>query len=77
MNEGDYAEFHPPIGTLGAESTTTYLYNGEDNMPSQRLLDAFRRGEVTEGGLAEAGWFEVGTSGNGDRIFRRKEKETE
>lgn len=28
--------------------------------PSPRLLDAFARGEVTEGGLAEAGWRVLG-----------------
>ncbi len=28
--------------------------------PSSRLLDAFARGEVTEGGLAEAGWRVLG-----------------
>lgn len=29
--------------------------------PSQRFIDAFARGEVTKGGMAEAGWFEIGT----------------
>lgn len=28
--------------------------------PSRRLLEAFRRGEVTMGGLAEAGWRNLG-----------------
>ena len=28
--------------------------------PQPRLLEAFARGEVTLGGLAEAGWFTVG-----------------
>lgn len=27
---------------------------------SRSLIEAFSRGEVTEGGLAEAGWFRVG-----------------
>ena len=27
---------------------------------SQRLLDALARGEVTRGGMAEAGWFDLG-----------------
>ena len=31
------------------------------NAPSQRLLNAIARGEVTKGGLAEAGWFDIGT----------------
>lgn len=30
-------------------------------MISKRLLDAIARGEVTKGGLAEAGWFDIGT----------------
>lgn len=28
---------------------------------SQRFIEAFARGELTKGGLAEAGWFELGT----------------
>lgn len=28
--------------------------------PSTRFIKAFARGEVTEGGMAEAGWFVVG-----------------
>jgi hypothetical protein len=30
---------------------------------SPRLVEAFARGEVTEGGLAEAGWRLIGTMG--------------
>lgn len=28
--------------------------------PSKRLIEAFARGEVTQGGLAEAGWHLIG-----------------
>jgi hypothetical protein len=34
--------------------------------PSPRLLEAFTRGEVTEGGMAEAGWRYLGRIADGD-----------
>lgn len=37
--------------------------------PSRRLIEAFARGEVTAGGMAEAGWQFVGKiDGDGPRI---------
>jgi hypothetical protein len=33
---------------------------------SPRLLEAFIKGEVTKGGLAEAGWFDHGCIKDGD-----------
>lgn len=33
--------------------------------PSPRLLEAFRRGEVTVGGMAEAGWQYLGKIADG------------
>lgn len=37
--------------------------------PSKRLIEAFARGEVTEGGMAEAGWRVIGTTlGEGPTI---------
>lgn len=38
-------------------------------MPSQRFLDAVARGEVTKGGMAEAGWFEIGTLADDGPMF--------
>ena len=37
--------------------------SGHSYLPSQRFLDALARGEVTRGGLAEAGWFDLGVIG--------------
>lgn len=34
--------------------------------PSQRFIDAVAHGEVTKGGLAEAGWFDVGRIADGE-----------
>ena len=38
----------------------------EDDRSSDRLMQAFARGETTKGGMAEAGWFELGTIADGD-----------
>lgn len=38
--------------------------------PSPRLLDAFARGEVTEGGLGEAGWRVLGKVVDDGPIFK-------
>lgn len=40
-------------------------------MVSQRFLEAFARGELTKGGLAEAGWFDVGTMGDDGIVLVR------
>ena len=37
----------------------------------RRLIEAFARGEVTRGGLAEAGWFEVGTLADDSPLMLR------
>jgi hypothetical protein len=43
-----------------AESTTDVFIGPADAPVSRRLIDAFSRGEVTEGGMAEAGWRYIG-----------------
>lgn len=40
---------------------------------SQHFIEAFARGELTKGGLAEAGWFEVGTVGENSVVFVNRE----
>lgn len=39
----------------------------------QRLLDAIARGEVTKGGMAEAGWFDLGTLADDGIVHTRKQ----
>ena len=46
--------------------------------PSKRLIEALARGETTVGGLAEAGWFVIGTiAGNDIYVKRHESKLTE
>lgn len=57
--------------TMGTDSsawvvqkpTGEMFYTTRDDCdgPSERLIRAIASGEVTEGGLAEAGWFVLGT----------------
>jgi hypothetical protein len=43
------------------------VYTGPaDSAVPTRLINAIARGEVTEGGLAEAGWFVLGTLADDD-----------
>lgn len=45
---------------------------GERFVPDRRLVEAIARGEVTKGGMAEAGWFEIGTFTDGDSLWIRR-----
>jgi hypothetical protein len=44
-----------------AKDGEMFYTSRDDGKPSERLIRAIARGEVTEGGLAEAGWFVLGT----------------
>jgi hypothetical protein len=58
----DNSEWQDPLANGWVYPRTRgEIWIGNDSCgPPQRLIDAFLRGEVTVGGLAEAGWFVVG-----------------
>jgi hypothetical protein len=52
-------------------TTYSFLHTSKDDMPSREIQLAVGRGEWTEGGMAEAGWFLVGEMLGGGPIFSR------
>lgn len=63
---------------LTAETLKTAHRDAQGHSVSQRFIDAFVRGEVTRGGMAEAGWFDIGRiEGDGPVIVRPIEQPRE
>lgn len=52
------------LGNIQAASETVAGF-------SRRFIDAVARGEVTRGGMAEAGWRDIGTTADGGPVLVR------